>query len=370
VVNWFLGFAFFLGIGPVALGSSAARPCLLRNQLPGFHELKQVAASLPMVEGAVALEISKLDRTTSNCGGAIISDEGHILTAAHCVRNCSHHSFVKAQDFRDAKTGASTPQTVPRQCFLIMNGERMVADVLLSGCEESDTQNRRKDSSCSKMGDVAILKPLFQPLRFPGCLPLAKQVKDHEPLLAVGQPLKSLRGTHDSPGHELVVSFGSAIPARGTCYLRLTQPSSHPSGSPGTKLPLVLEKYQGDILRFLSENTLVQTTVDLLPGNSGGPLINAKGEIVGVAAAIDPDRNNTHQSCEGSTFMAPVTSAEASSLRTADFQIQKLKCEKGRIWPTDQRRNTPSTGSSKEGATRKDTRTPKAGMEIATAPRS
>lgn len=295
-----------------------------------------MAQTVPTVQAAVSLKVRKRDRRESECGAAVVSDEGHLLTAAHCIRNCADSSYVKDQDLVDSKKDSQTPQKVPRQCFVIVNDERMIVNVELSSCDRIETQQQQLRPACSKIGDIAILKPLFPSTKLSGCLPISKKANLNEPVVAIGQPKPSQRGQNDSPGQTLMASFGRTIPPRNTCTMVQNADSfDQKTGQlrPGSQVPLVLDQYNGSVSDYLKENVLVQTTVDLLSGNSGGPLINERGEVIGVAASIDPHRNNELKSCSGATFMAPLSQTEASALKAPGFDLNQLVCDKKRIKP-------------------------------------
>lgn len=49
---------------------------------------------------------------------------------------------------------------------------------------------------------------------------------------------------------------------------------------------------QGIVSAIRREDGLIQTQVPISPGSSGGPLLNARGEVVGVAVSTNPDGQN------------------------------------------------------------------------------
>jgi S1-C subfamily serine protease len=58
-------------------------------------------------------------------------------------------------------------------------------------------------------------------------------------------------------------------------------------------------------------NDAIQTSAALNPGNSGGPLLNAAGQVIGLNAQIATNgRSITQESASGIGFAVPVNSAK------------------------------------------------------------
>jgi serine protease Do len=86
----------------------------------------------------------------------------------------------------------------------------------------------------------------------------------------------------DSPGELPTVSFGDSDTLR---VGELVFAVGHPWGLPGTITAGIVSGL--GLMRGLGERArYIQSDVALAPGNSGGPLLNARGEVVGINAMI------------------------------------------------------------------------------------
>jgi hypothetical protein len=83
-----------------------------------------------------------------------------------------------------------------------------------------------------------------------------------------------------------------------------------------------------DLPDYAGYGVMVQTTVDAVHGNSGGPLITSSGEIVGNYSFSFVGVNDFYQECRGSTFFQPVTQLPAE-IKSKIGSCQKRRASQG-----------------------------------------
>jgi hypothetical protein len=218
-------------------------------------------------------------RTLDLCSGAVVSDQGHILTVGHCLEAC-------------LRLGGS-------ECPFKLNGEDVTLKVLATN-DCSLLQWLTPGNTCAGM-DFALVQP-SRPAAG-SCLRVsAEPPAAGRPLLSLSYPVKSYRSAYrtrarDSDGAAEFASFGTVIPRSPVCINKIDTRSTELPKTPYVKL--LLEK--------TDVGQLVQTTVDILKQSSGGPLLDVRsGEVVAIASTFAQNNSNLVE-CEGSTFFMPVS---------------------------------------------------------------
>lgn len=253
-----------------------------------------------------------------DCSGVIVSDEGHVLTASHCLDSCRFEADgtpskskrcviqIKEQILSfEVLKGNACPIALKEKVEMLRLAGR-ATDSYPANCQDQD------------LTDYALLKPaLADDLGSYSCLPIAAtKPAVGTPVFTMGYPGQSFRakyqrpGAKDAAGDTLSVSTGLIVD-EPTCESRSAALNAFTRFIYGEEESMARLKIQ-NVVRTIYRHTL-QTTVDAVPGSSGGPLINQAGEVVGVASVIDPWVHNTKKECRGATFFQPV--ADLSGLR-------------------------------------------------------
>ena len=68
---------------------------------------------------------------------------------------------------------------------------------------------------------------------------------------------------------------------------------------------------------------MIQTDASLNPGNSGGPLLNAEGEVIGINTSIDLSSRFSVVDAEGIGFAVPVNTAKDLMIRFSENELVK-----------------------------------------------
>lgn len=245
---------------------------------------------------------------TGHCSGVYISNSRDILTASHCFEDCVFRSPSDVGQNHVGKT-----------CSVRINGEPAVVQIkAMSRCPLVTAQDAKISkvlgryianvpSNCEKENDLAVVRPLSN-LRKPfSCLPTQNHTFTGQTVFSVGYPGYSSRSgdrQKESDGKASYYARGRILD-RGECVLRKrwdTTPElqmdgiKYPVGSVVPMPPEVLVAGQGKI----------QSSVDVIEGSSGSPLINSHGEIVGIASFIFMDAQGPLSQCEGASYFEPV----------------------------------------------------------------
>lgn len=292
-------FLFFFSLptaGFVLSGmkSLASRPedCpKLRNV--DFHPVdKGIAQFGASVNALIDYKNAVLRITTPDgftCTGVLISDNGHVQTASHCMDKC--YAEGACQILINDK-----PQNV-KMVAINPCGDKVKVVAEKMQKKEVPTE---ADLQCTYQNDMNIFR-LEQIPEGMKCLPLS----DREPgvdenVYTMGYPRKTNRKQNntlakDSDGEQMYFSIGKVV-KRDYCEEKVHLPGYKTVRKQSVDLQ-VIEKIGPDT---------IQTTIDAVGGNSGGPLIDSTGHVLGTTSfTMYNDVDNKGRPtvyCAGSSF--------------------------------------------------------------------
>lgn len=242
-----------------------------------------------------------------HCSGVYISNSRDILTAAHCIEACVFRGPASLGQDHRGKT-----------CRIKINGEQAVVQVqMMSQCTLNATydvkiaramgsQNQAIPEKCAHQSDLAVIRPITLLRRNFSCLKLNGNYQTNQKVFTVGHPGFSKRSdyrTFDSDGSQAYYSRGRIV-RQNHCDLKQRAPASGPLEVDGYQYPV------GSRVVIPREVSVagagkIQTTVDIVGGSSGSPLLNAQGEIIGIASFVFNDAQGPTTECAGSAYFEP-----------------------------------------------------------------
>lgn len=291
------------------------------NRLPANFILAE-----PIWQKAVV----KLLSSNASCSGAFVSDEGHLLTATHCLDLCEK-SQEDGNNF----------------CSLIISKKKIKFQVLLMHpCANNikDTfqgvQGDIKKAICVNQADLALLKPIdFISLPSFNCLEIDQSsIKISENIFSLGYPAETNRPEgENSDGNSLYKAIGQVVDAP-VCYKSNGQTVDFEKSM----------NSQWSVAR--KSGVFIQTTVDNVVGNSGGPLLNSNGKIIGVSSfstvSLDYKTGsdmwdhtrvgvlNTAEECRGASYFARISILnQMAKEQNTLLNIEKIKCDQRKLKP-------------------------------------
>lgn len=288
----------FLGLLPFAWGAdfdTEACNCQVvkANFFPSAEAIKELALPLSMMAATPKITFLNKDGDPyDKCSSFVSSDDGHMFTSAHCVQAC-----MKAAEAYTAVDGVAQPNVTKLKdlsCPVLINGVKTDLQILaVSPCTREERASLPREK-CSGP-EYAIVKTS---LKAEACLETSSDsAKPGEAFMAVGFPEESFRRLQsgknkDSDGAGQFVSSGEVIDANPSCA-RLGGNEAFKGG-----------QQTENLMQSVRDGDLYQTTLDILRGSSGGPMVNGQGEVLGLAAMYVI--NNEVLECKGSTFFSPM----------------------------------------------------------------
>ncbi len=242
------------------LASAGSGSPVASSSVPGSQISAQNAATIAAIAKAVSPSVVQVEVQTYNGtgigSGIVLSSDGKILTNNHVVADAADGNGQIKVTFNDGSTASA--QIVGRDAA--------------------------SDLAVIKVSGVSGLKA--------ATLGDSSKVQVGDEVVAIGSP-EGLQGTVTSGIVSALnrdVSVGDSTPSPQGPYDRT---------SSGTGSETVTYK-------------AIQTDASLNPGNSGGPLLNLKGEVVGINSAIySPTSGNGEQGGSvGLGFSIPINDAK------------------------------------------------------------
>ena len=236
----------------------------------------------------------------SHCSGTYISDTGTILTGSHCLDHCRFEA--------DGSPKGGAPVT---SCKVEIDGK--LQDVAILKAARCPTEIKIKYLANRRMGVVDTRLPanclstefddsaVIQPLR-PDLLSRFTCVNVSEEQIALGQKVFTL--SYPSPTARFIVDPLAKDANKPEMYLSKGEVIQSTTCQ---KVGSVSKEVQLSQDAELMSPRMIQTTVDIVRGSSGGALLSDRGEIVGVASFVDGARQNANTECRGASFYQAVS---------------------------------------------------------------
>lgn len=314
--------------------ANAKNSCSLYSQ-SGFIPIKEIADVLTTSTASVSIKFLLKNGQWEDCSGAVVSDQGHIMTAGHCFENCSATKEKELNPYEAYSSLANSynaKKVRPSKCIAKIDGVETTVDVkLTSACSFEEHQaaaGHNPPQKCSNFNEVAVVLPQMK-LMNKNCLPLAPSYKVGDRVYTIGYPSRTDRGERDSDGHSQYASFGEIIPYSQKCMILKNTWDADKRRKVEQPGDLVdFDSFLNSEMKYCA----IQTTVDVVPGNSGGPLINQNGEIIAVGSFGDTQKNNEYKLCRGSTFFSPISGINSTvSHFVSDFKLSDLVCKEHKV---------------------------------------
>ncbi len=185
--------------------------------------------------------------------GVIIDPAGWVLTNHHVI------AAGKAEDFKYKAN--------------ILLG-KLSKDT--GAMERTDKEYEAQVYKADKLRDLALLKIIDPPKKLPSVKIATVKPAPGNPVVALG---------HAGAGMLWALKSGQ-ISAMGKLSEALSQLASFKDDEPGRKARKAFKKY----IDSKNLGMVIQSTCSILPGDSGGPLLNARGELIGLNVFTNSDR--------------------------------------------------------------------------------
>lgn len=326
-----IGFAFAF---PTVRMTHSRCPSEKIDFIPAPEGLRALNLSQGLI--STALQFKSVDAAgnmLAKCSASVVGDTGTVLTDGHCMEQC----LARAGVYIGTPEGLRVDKLKLTQttCDLVVDGEKVKATVLATNdCPSAESKSRNPGKICNGL-DYSLLKLDSAKISKRNCLRVSeKPVLEGTKVAAIQYPgLNShreifRRGARESVGDALYVNPGEVIKPRTTCFKKI-DPRGAQAEQPG-EVEFANSATSKRILGYAKNGNVLQTTVDILDGSSGGSLIDGSGNLVGLARDFRPFEQNNFIECSGATFFTAIAPALAD-IRNRFPEIpltEILRCER------------------------------------------
>lgn len=267
-------------------------------------------------------------RLLDRCSANVVSDQGHLLTAGHCLENC-----LKPQRVYTGDAPVKAAALIGKTCNIRINGQVHKLPVLaINGCPGQGRWGPR----CTGL-DYAVLDASSLKDQFPNCVGVSNnRPGPKDQALALNYPELNERTFRQGQKfkrevHDQVSSLGQIIETRDHCLLE------------GQETNLHSESFNMAIVRrWIANHHILQTDIDILHGSSGSGLINARGELIGIARMFNKRVHNKNQECKGATLFTNASTAveQIKASLPSETAKQVFSCDKNNFLKARSKRGT------------------------------
>ena len=280
------------------------------NFIPAQEGLRDLRIPLNMLAASPKVEfVDANGKVLDHCSGSLVSDEGTLLTAGHCVEHCLRKA--NAIKLVDGISVVDRAHLSSARCLVRINGRISQASVLASNdCRGADLfRSGTVNVACNGL-DFAVMKVDDPFLTEQPCF----QVSSGTPVArtgvaAIGYPPPTSREVYkskarDSDGKGPFLTPGEIIPYQEFCRTEVDQNEAPRDIRPESS------SLRAAIKRQVVGGHVLQTTTDVLRGVSGSGLADVNTfSLVGVARSYAS--NNANVECVGSGYYSSTASIMA-----------------------------------------------------------
>lgn len=310
----------------VSSGESLRHDIIFQAPEEGLDEL-----NLPATLARTATHYEVLDdlgRLLDRCTASVVSDSGHLLTAGHCLENC-----LKPQRVYTGDAPVKAAALIGKSCNIRINGATHKLPVMaINGCPGEGRWGPR----CTGL-DYAVLDASGLKDQFPACVSVSKaSPKVTDKALALSYPELNERTFKGGQKYQREVadqvsSLGHVVAAQDHCLLE-GQETNLNTGA--FTMPIVR--------RWIENQHILQTDIDILHGSSGAGLINSQGELIGIARMFNKRLHNKNQECKGATLFtnAPSAVQQIKASLPSETAKQVFNCDQNHFLKTKKTQGT------------------------------
>ncbi len=357
---------------------SQALACDMSDIMQTFSKIDELEAPLALMSSTLKVKDITLypeesdEDISGRCSAARISQKGHIVSALHCFEDCLKESGALKEISTKLENGATEAHVSYlsrsdqpfqwRYCKVNVEGYGIL-DFKISAFGEcspdslrdslrkipklkSEDRAKKLREICSSDNDFIILQS--EKLSGKNCLISAKSPTLGTKVYGAGFPMPTTRRSNkNSDGQSLYITPGRVI-EQNYCVQAIHKTEIKKSTQEPFQLPAMdftlpssldygaknYEFKRIDFNKSFHNETeglkFIQVTSDAVPGNSGGPLVEKGGKILGISAFVyNADGSkfgaNTSHKCTGSAFYLPIeTIQEKISRHLAPDQARDL----------------------------------------------
>lgn len=360
---------------------SHALACDTSDMVETFSKIEELEAPLTLLSSTLKVKDVTLhpedseEDSSGRCSAARVSQKGHIVSALHCFEDCLKESGALKEISTKLENNGTEIQVSYlsrsdqpfqwRSCKVNVEGYGTLnfkvsafgdcsQDSLRDSLKQVKPRLKPEDRAkiireiCPTDNDFIILQSDKLNVDGVGCLVGSNSPALGKKVYGAGFPMATARRNNkNSDGESLYITSGKVI-EQNYCDQAIHKTEIKPSPKvggkgleqvpfqmpamefpPATSLDYSAKAYEFKRIDFnnsfkieINGLKLIQVTSDAVPGNSGGPLVESSGKILGIASVIyDADNSgstfggNVFHKCSGSVFYIPIKTIQEKIMR-------------------------------------------------------